>query len=194
MSSHTPNMMDDSPLHRASMEGNIKEVERLIKKGADVNILDNWNRTPLMYACKGNYYEVAKALIDNGADIHATDSTGMTAAHHLAATNKIPNPIGVLLYDKAIELKNIEDKERELRNIREKKERELEKIVKESIILREIPNYMHMHKPGSGGRKITRKRKSKTTNKESKKYRKTQNKKHKKKSRYTRRKIIRKRK
>lgn len=56
-----------TPLHLAASDGAYKVTEWLIKKGADVNALDRFGRTPLEDAVRGDYREVVKLLMDNGA-------------------------------------------------------------------------------------------------------------------------------
>ncbi|KAL7550470.1 hypothetical protein ACHAWF_014576 [Thalassiosira exigua] len=55
-------------VHVAAEEGHLECVELLIKAGADVTVLDEEERTPLLLAVKGNYGEVASALVKAGAD------------------------------------------------------------------------------------------------------------------------------
>jgi hypothetical protein len=58
-----------TPLHLAASEGAYKVTEWLIKKGADVNALDRFGRTPLEDAVRGDYREVVKLLMDSGAKL-----------------------------------------------------------------------------------------------------------------------------
>jgi len=55
-------------VHVAAEEGHLECVELLIEAGADVTVLDEEERTPLLLAVKGNYGEVASTLIKAGAD------------------------------------------------------------------------------------------------------------------------------
>ena len=55
-------------VHVAAEEGHLDCVNLLIDAGADVTVLDEEDRTPLLLAVKGNYGEVASALIKAGAD------------------------------------------------------------------------------------------------------------------------------
>lgn len=63
-----------TPLHVASSDGFIQGVEYLLSKGADIDSTDFRGATPLIYACFGRHYDVAKVLLKNGADV----STSMT--------------------------------------------------------------------------------------------------------------------
>jgi ankyrin repeat protein len=55
-------------VHVAAEEGHLECVNLLIEAGADVTRLDEEDRTPLLLAVKGNYGEVASALVRAGAD------------------------------------------------------------------------------------------------------------------------------
>mmetsp|Transcript_27752 Transcript_27752/g.50067 ORF Transcript_27752/g.50067 Transcript_27752/m.50067 type:complete len:944 (+) Transcript_27752:153-2984(+) len=55
-------------VHVAAEEGHLECVNLLIEAGADVTVLDEEDRTPLLLAVKGNYGEVASALVKAGAD------------------------------------------------------------------------------------------------------------------------------
>ena len=63
----------------AVKSNNYKKVKKLIQRKADVNTKDDYNFTPLMYACiydtTGN---IVQLLLDNGADINAKNSDGLT--------------------------------------------------------------------------------------------------------------------
>lgn len=50
----------------------------------DVNAGDAEQRTPLHYACGFNHLEIAKMLIEEGANLEVTDSKGNTPLHYAA--------------------------------------------------------------------------------------------------------------
>lgn len=54
--------------HVAAQGGHLESVKILIDAGADVTILDDEERSPLLLAVKGNYGDVASALVKGGAD------------------------------------------------------------------------------------------------------------------------------
>ena len=61
-------------LHYAVQDGDIEKVRELVASGSDPNQFDwplSW--TPLHYAAKGEYTEIAKLLLDAGADANARD-------------------------------------------------------------------------------------------------------------------------
>ncbi len=82
------------PLNEAAKQGNLKEVKRLISKGANIEVKDassatpshganvnavNMNgRTPLYSAAFNGLVEIAEILIANGADVNAVDKGSRT--------------------------------------------------------------------------------------------------------------------
>ncbi len=57
-----------TPLGWAASQGNMKLVQKFISANANLNILDDMQHTPLMEAIGRGYPEVAKVLIDAGAN------------------------------------------------------------------------------------------------------------------------------
>ncbi|MFC0604014.1 ankyrin repeat domain-containing protein [Winogradskyella pulchriflava] len=70
-----------SPLCKAVATGNLEEVNKLIKAGADVNEKSN-GMMPIHYAAKYNRVEIIKALITGGSKIHEPCDLGYTALNH----------------------------------------------------------------------------------------------------------------
>lgn len=67
------------PLHNASSFGHVEVARFLIKHGADCNVKDNWNFTPLMEAAVKGKADVCIVLLQNGADTRLANSDGRTA-------------------------------------------------------------------------------------------------------------------
>ena len=63
-----PHVDGVTAVHVAAQAGHLDCVNLLIEAGADVTILDDEERTPLLLAVKGNYGDVASALVKGGAD------------------------------------------------------------------------------------------------------------------------------
>ncbi|WP_244410004.1 ankyrin repeat domain-containing protein [Streptomyces albofaciens] len=68
-------------LMRAVTEGNLAEVERLLKRNADVDevspVVNGFNdgHTPLLVAARDGHADIARALIAAGADVNAVEPT-----------------------------------------------------------------------------------------------------------------------
>jgi ankyrin repeat protein len=77
---------NDTALHFACKEYNLKVVEYLIYSGADVNITNSEFQTPLHIICKIEYSEefsldIIRTLINAGSNINKSDSYGSTPLH-----------------------------------------------------------------------------------------------------------------
>lgn len=70
----------------AAQTGNATSVSALIKAGADINVVDEYQgQTPLSWAAKGQHVEAVKALIAAGADLYA-ESRGRTPVYFAVRT------------------------------------------------------------------------------------------------------------
>uniref|UniRef100_A0A6G1SNL0 Tonsoku-like protein n=1 Tax=Aceria tosichella TaxID=561515 RepID=A0A6G1SNL0_9ACAR len=81
-----PNEVGDTPLHEASIKGDLKRVKSLVAQGHEINPRDNAGWIPLHEACNHGHYEVAEFLIEHGADVNNRGLRGMSPLHD-AATN-----------------------------------------------------------------------------------------------------------
>ncbi|MGC6366879.1 MAG: ankyrin repeat domain-containing protein [Candidatus Marinamargulisbacteria bacterium] len=70
-----------TPLHIAAKEGNLDNVQALIKDGADVNAKDEDKKTPLHIAAEEGNLDIVQALIKYGADVNAKDEDEETPLH-----------------------------------------------------------------------------------------------------------------
>jgi len=74
----------------AARKGTVQDVEYFIKKGVDVNVKDDWYRTPLHEAASYNSdIEILKYLVSQGANINAKDDESYTPLHNSAACSKM---------------------------------------------------------------------------------------------------------
>jgi serine/threonine-protein phosphatase 6 regulatory ankyrin repeat subunit B len=76
--------IDDAPLNDqllyAAVEGNIRQVQLLLNKGAEVNTKDtNDGSTALMLAAEKGHSQIVRLLLDRGADINEQSNFGGTA-------------------------------------------------------------------------------------------------------------------
>jgi len=72
-----------TPLQKAIQKGDIKKVTELLDKGAKIN---EWNfGTPLIMAASSGKLEIAKLLIERGADLNMIGQNGWTALGCAAA-------------------------------------------------------------------------------------------------------------
>jgi len=63
----------------AAKSGDVKEVERLIRSGVDLDSRDDGGWTALMCASYKNWGEIVKLLIEAGANLNMGNSWGKTA-------------------------------------------------------------------------------------------------------------------
>jgi len=82
----------------ASLQGNISEVRKLLKLGADVNAIGKFKSRPLHLASSSNrdLPEIVKLLIQAGAELNPQNSHGQ-APLHLAVLYRRPESIKILL-------------------------------------------------------------------------------------------------
>ena len=81
----------DQALIEAARKGDLRRVQELLDKGADVNANDWIGCTPLMDAVIADHLEIAKLLLDKGADVNAKARHGYSyTAMRLAASRNRP--------------------------------------------------------------------------------------------------------
>lgn len=84
-----------SALHVAAFAGLRRYVERIVSD-MDVDITDEWDKTPLAYAAKAGHADIATLLLQHGAHHGAVDKNGMAPVHHAANENR-PRAMRALL-------------------------------------------------------------------------------------------------
>ncbi len=60
-------------------DGNFKGVIKCITSGIDVNSIDSYDESAIIYALRGGYFNVIKYLIEQGADINVENMYGYKA-------------------------------------------------------------------------------------------------------------------
>jgi ankyrin repeat protein len=79
-----------TPLHWSVQENKIKTAELLVQRGADVNsITGNTYLTPLIQCATKNYPDLAKMLLELGANYRAYNKSGLRAIHVAANSNHV---------------------------------------------------------------------------------------------------------
>jgi ankyrin repeat protein len=61
------NPSGESPLHLAAKRGSLPILRQLISAGAKIDVLDEWNQTPLMSGIEAGHLEAVRFLLDRGA-------------------------------------------------------------------------------------------------------------------------------
>eukprot|EP00960_Hanusia_phi_P058975 764034-Hanusia_phi.AAC.5 len=74
-----PEVVQNTALHDACMNGHSNIVDILLDHGASANIETIWRSTPLHYAAFRGHQAVVETLVVRGADLFAQDSIGHTA-------------------------------------------------------------------------------------------------------------------
>jgi ankyrin repeat protein len=69
-------------LHYAAMCGQLDIMRDLIKKGAEVNIKDTRNQSPLLWAASKGHHEMVAFLITQGADINSSTRNSVSEHHN----------------------------------------------------------------------------------------------------------------
>ncbi|XP_008060738.1 ankyrin repeat domain-containing protein 2 [Carlito syrichta] len=76
-------------LHRASLEGHVELLEKLLESGATVDFQDRLDCTALHWACRGGHMEVVKLLQSRGADSNVRDKLLSTPLHVAVRTGRL---------------------------------------------------------------------------------------------------------
>jgi len=76
-------------LINAAKEGDLKQVQELVDKGADVDAKNDYGKTALMEAADKGHLEVVKLLLNKGADVNARQKEGGTALTWAALSGRV---------------------------------------------------------------------------------------------------------
>merc|ERR550532_2357509 len=76
---NSPNRRNEFPMHKACRSGDKKTSEILVKHGGNVNVLNNFNESPLYFAVDySDNVELVQFLVEQGARLDQTTVSGMT--------------------------------------------------------------------------------------------------------------------
>jgi hypothetical protein len=81
----------------ATRKGDLAQVKALLDKGASVNSKSSYGQTPLFFACDRGNMEIAKLLIERGADVNVEDTFYHASAISWAAQKKRYEIVTLLL-------------------------------------------------------------------------------------------------
>ena len=79
ISANSRNDLGDTPLHVASVQGNVTAATDLLDVGADPNAIGEHGYTPLHEAVERSYRAVVHLLISRGASTAIRNASGETA-------------------------------------------------------------------------------------------------------------------
>jgi ankyrin repeat protein len=79
---------DFSPLHVAAHCGLTAYTEHLLQQGAGINAIDEYKRSPTIYAAMEGRHHTLEVLIQHGAGIEDYDARGLAPIHHAAIRNQ----------------------------------------------------------------------------------------------------------
>lgn len=89
-----------SALHLAALAGSAKCVSPLLSAGADPNLQDNFQQTPLFPACEGGHAATIEALIRGGCQPDSLDAESQAPLHKAVLCNQ-PDAIQALMLNGA---------------------------------------------------------------------------------------------
>lgn len=94
---------DGSDLINAIMYQDFEKTKELVNKGVDINYQDkSYGSTALILACQYNFVDIAKFLIENGADLNLQANNGYTP---LIAAASVSVELTELLLSKGADIK-----------------------------------------------------------------------------------------
>lgn len=84
------NEQRQTPLMLAALKGNVKGMEYLLEKGADVRLVDREGQTALFYALEGHHVQAALLLLALSKSSNTCDRYGRTALMTAVTTGLLP--------------------------------------------------------------------------------------------------------
>ena len=83
------NVDGSTPLQWAVYAGDVAEVRRLVRAGADVSLANNYGATPMSLAAEVGDTDVLSVLLEAGADVDSPSADGQTALLAVARTGHV---------------------------------------------------------------------------------------------------------
>jgi len=83
------NVDGSTPLQWAVYNGDVAEVRRLLKAGADVSIANNYGATPMSLAAEVANTDILKLLLEVGANVESPNKDGQTALLAVSRTGNV---------------------------------------------------------------------------------------------------------
>src|SRR5215475_8893044 len=83
------NVDGSTPLQWAVYSGDVAEVRRLLKAGADVSLANNYGATPMTLAAEVANTDMLKLLLEVGANVDSPNPEGQTALMAVARTGNV---------------------------------------------------------------------------------------------------------
>lgn len=74
----------EASLRSAAYDGDVKNLEKLIEKGVNLEARDSYKQTPLILAVRHGHETFVAALLKANVEVNAQDTYGQTALHHAA--------------------------------------------------------------------------------------------------------------
>src|SRR5204862_231943 len=78
-----------TPLHWAVYNGDVAEVQRLVRAGADVSLANKYGATPMSLAAEVADTNILKVLLEAGANADSPNADGQTALQAVARTGNV---------------------------------------------------------------------------------------------------------
>ena len=83
------NVDGSTPLQWAVYNGDVAEVQRLLRAGADVSLANNYGATPMSLAAEVGNTDMLKLLLEVGANVDSPNADGQTALLAVARTGNV---------------------------------------------------------------------------------------------------------
>ena len=84
-------------LSKAILHGSKKIAIYLINNGADINLANQYGKTPLMYATMFKRIKLVKVLLEHNADINKKTLDGKTALDYATFINENPEKTKIII-------------------------------------------------------------------------------------------------